>query len=172
MARVTCFDGVWYGIAAAMIVSCGGHTTGDSANNAGAGGTGGPGGGDAAPDPILDGATDAGSIGARAVAEFESALRAYCKCDDDPDLDCYDWGTRFQGESRDCYVAFLDRHAAEGLAACVFDNAKTIGDCLHVCTARCDTATLLDDSPMRDILFDKCHAPPPYAEETNDCSVP
>jgi hypothetical protein len=172
MARVTCFHGIRYGIAVAIIANiagCGGHSASEGANDAGAGGTGG---GDAAPGPVLDGATDAGSIGARAVAEFEGALRGFCKCDDDPDLDCYDWGTRFQGENRECYVAFLDRHAPEGLAACVFDTAKSIGDCLRVCTARCDSAALLDDSPMKRILYDKCHAPAIYVDETDDCSLP
>jgi hypothetical protein len=150
-------------------MGCGGHGASDGANSAGAGGTGGA---DAAPDPMLDGGSDAGPIGARAVAEFESALRAFCKCDDDPELNCFDWATRFQGENRACYVAFLDRHAGEGLAACVLDNAKIIGDCFRACTAPCDTAALTHDSPMAGILYPKCGAPPSYVDETDDCSGP
>src|SRR5437868_3078415 len=109
MARIAIVLHASFAVAGAMLIACGGHTVSDTGNNIGTGGTGGTDGADAAPDPTVDGAADAGSIGARAVAEFESALRAFCKCDDDPDLDCYDWNTRFQGENRACYVAFLDR---------------------------------------------------------------
>jgi hypothetical protein len=175
MARTILLFEVCLAVAGATIAGCGGSTARDVANQGGAGGAGGAGGtggADAAPDPGQDGTSDAGPIGERAVSEFEAALRAFCKCDDDPELDCFDWSTRFQGEKRDCYVAFLDRHAAEGLAACVLDSVKSIRDCLQVCTARCDSAALLHDSPMRSILFDKCHAPPAYVEETDDCSGP
>ena len=163
----------WLGIAGVIVscataMACGGRTT-VSSSPIDAGGTVGI---DSARDPVLDGGFDAGSSGARAVAQFEAALRAHCMCSDASNLGCYDWAARFQGQKRDCYVAFLDRHSAEGLAACVFENAKGIGDCLRSCGVPCNTAALLDDSPMHDILFDLCHAPPSYFEETRDCSGP
>ena len=168
--------GPWLGIAGrmmscAMSMACGGLTS-DPGKQVDAGGTVSI---DAARDPALGDRFDADSIGARAIAEFEAALRAFCKCrdnDQQPDLHCYDWATRFQGENRDCYVAFLDRHAAEGLAACVFENAKSIGDCLLSCSAQCNGAVLTDDSPLHDIVFDLCHPPPSYFEETRQCSGP